>query len=335
MQILIAPTEDIVLGEKSALSADIADSLSTIEVYNTTGFNIGDFIIIDELGSEIAELKEISSISTANLTITFTSALMNSHNKDSSITKIRFDKRKFYRSTSENGTYTHLSSEGSPINIQVDQPEGTEFEDTNGISSYWYKATYYNSKTFTETSLDDAVASKAGDDEHYTSIYKIKNEAGFQNNAYIGSDLVDRYRYEAEAIIESSLASKYQMPFSSIPKILQHITTLYAAGLLLSKEYGVESDIDLSKSGESKITRAENLIQKIMDDQLVLVGVDGVTLQKKTDVLASCSNNYSSDVYNKGDLFNLNDENFKFTDPSDQLADSRRTSETSTSGFED
>ena len=192
MQILLAPTEDFVLSEKTAFSADEAAGETTLSVENTNAFSSDDFVIIDQLGSESSELRKISSVSTNSITLSVATKI--AHYKDAPIQVIRYDKRKFYRSTSENGSYSHLAAEGSPVDITPDQPEGTEFEDANGISSSWYKATYYNSVTMTETSLSDATATKAGDAEHYTSIYKIRCEAGFQNNDYIGSDLIDRYR---------------------------------------------------------------------------------------------------------------------------------------------
>jgi len=334
MQVLLAPTEDIVLREKTAFSANEAAAQTILSVYNPTGFTADDFVIIDELGAEIAELLQIASVDASANTITLTTGLSRAHAKDAPITKIRYNKRKFYRSSTKTGTYSPLTSEGSPILIQVDQPEGTEFEDSTGISTSWYKATYYNSSTGDETSSDDAVPTKAGDAEHYTSIYKIRVEAGFQNNAFIGSDLIDRYRYEAEAQAEGEVIGVYQLPFSSTPRLFQHIVTLLAAGLLISKEYGLESDIDVSKTGQSKIDRAEELLGKIKDGKIILIGEDSTELSKRTDVMASCSNEYNSDKVDTGELFNISDENFNMTDPSDPLASSRRSvQEEDTDGF--
>lgn len=325
MQILLAPTEDIILGEKTYFSADEAAGQTILSVENTQGFVAADYVVLDVLSSEIAELLKISSTSTN--TITLTTATIIAHAKDAPIQVIRYNQRKFYRSTTEDGTYTHLSSEGSPVNIQVDQPEGTEFEDSAGTSTSWYKATYYNSiAPGTESSLDDAVAVKAGDAEHYTSVYKIKVESGFQNNSYIGSDLVDRYRTEAEAQAEGAVIGIYQLPFSSTPKLFQHIITLLAAGNLLAKEYGMEADVEISKTGQRKIERAEELLEKIRNGTIILIGEDGTELGKRTDVMASCSNKYDSDIADQGEMFNVSDEKFNLTDPEDALASSKRSS---------
>lgn len=330
MQVLLAPLEDIALGEKTTFSADEAAGQTVLSVENPQGFSNNDYVVLDVISSEIAELLKVSSTSTNSITLA--TATVIAHAKDAPIQVVRYNQRKFYRSSTEDGTYSHLSSEGSPVDIQVDQPEGTEFEDSTGSSSSWYKATYYNSTTATESSLDDAVAVKAGDTEHYTSIFKIKTEAGFQNNSYIGSDLVDRYRTEAEAQAEGAVVGIYQLPFSSAPKLFQHIITLLAAGSLLAKEYGMEADVEVSKTGQRKIERAEELLEKIRDSKIILIGEDGSELLKRTDIMASGSNTYDEDIANRGELFNLEDEHFNLTDPEDPLSSSRRST-TKDTGF--
>ncbi len=326
MQVLLAPIEDVVLGEKTMFSSDEAAGQTVLSVTNPQGFAANKHVILDVIGSEKAELLKVSSTSTN--TITLTTATVIAHDKDAPIQLIRYDQRKFYRSTTETGTFAHLSAEGSPINIEVDNPEGTMLEDSTGTSTSWYKSTYFNTVTQSESALADAIAVKAGDADHYTSIYKIKVESGFQNNAYIGSDLVDRYRTEAEAQAEGAVIGLYSLPFSSTPKIFQHIVTLLAAGLLLSKEYGLESDVEVSKTGQRKIERAEELLEKIRDSKIRLVGEDGSEVDQRSGVMASSNNTYDEDIEDTGEMFNLSDEHFKLTDPTDPLADSRRSNVT-------
>jgi hypothetical protein len=93
---------------------------------------------------------------------------------------------------------------------------------------------------------------------------------------------------------------------------------------LLQKEYGIEANIDVMKTGQPKIVRAEELLQKIVDGKLLLVGTDGTIISKQSGTLASGSNTYDSTKKDKGELFNVSDENFEFTDPTDETADSAR-----------
>ena len=313
MQILCAPTEPVVLGEQTIFSAEETAGQITLSIENGQGFSVNDYVILGKPGSETAEIRQIASATALTIDVSVATSFL--HEKNESIQVIRYNQRKFYRCTTEDGTYVHLSTEGSPVSIGVDKPEGTEFEDSTGTSTSWYKCTYYNSHTGIESDLADAVAVKAGDAEHYTSIYKIKDEAGFKNNSYIGSDLIDRYRTEAEALSESMIAMTYQVPLTSAPRIFQHIVTLYSAGLLLLKEYSLENDADTTKNGQKKIDRAEELLQKIVDGDLILLSESNTELSKQTSNRASSSNEYDDAKTDKGEMFTLEDENFKMANP--------------------
>ena len=326
MQLLIAPTENIASGEKTKFSAEEAAGQTVLSVDNPQGFVANDYVVLGQIGSEVIEIVQITTTSTNSIT---TGATKFIHKLEEPITKLYFNKRKFYRSTTETGTYTHLSSEGSPVNIQVDQPEGTSFEDSTGSSTSWYKATYYNSTSGLETSTDDAIATKAGDGEAYTSIFKIRSESGFEENNFISSEIIARYRDEAQMQVDGVLAITYSLPLSTIPKLITHITTLLAAGLLLSKEYGVEADVDVSKTGQRKIDRAEALLQKLIDGTLLLVDSTGIVLSKNSSYRASGSNSYDSSIADKGELFNIRDESFKMTDPTEPTSSGDRISEDS------
>ena len=313
MNILVASLENMVLGEQTSFDAEETAGQTELTVINSQGFSANDYIILGTRGSETAEVRQISSTTATTITISVATSFL--HEKNESIQLIRYNQRKFYRSTTEDGTYTELTTEGSPVSITPDKPEGTEFEDSTGVSTSWYKVTYYNSYSGLESDIADSIATKASDSEHYTSIYKIKDEAGFKNNSYIESDLIDRYRTEAEALSESMIAMTYQVPLASAPRIFQHIVTLYSAGLLLLKEYSLENDADTTKNGQKKIDRAEELLQKIVDGNLILLSESNAELSKQSSNRASSSNEYNSDKYDKGELFTTSDENFRMADP--------------------
>jgi len=337
MQILTAPIEEYVLGEKTAFSADVAANVTALTIYNIQGFAANDYVVIGLIGYEKAELLKVASVSSPG-TITLTSGCKFAHLKDEPVQKILYDQRKFYKSATKTGTYTHLASAGSPVAIDVDHAEGNTFEDADGTATSYYKATYYNSTTVTETDIADSLPALAGDSDHYTSIYKIRCEAGFKDNPYVDSDIIDRYRLEAESEIDGYLAGAYQLPLTSIPKLIQQIATSLSAGLLLSKEYGIESDVDINKSGKSKIDRAEELLSKIQKGDIKLIDTTGSILSQNSAILASCSNEYDEDAYNKGELFTLEDENFRMADPEDGAGSTLRKIPinriTSTDGFE-
>src|SRR5690606_9306424 len=78
------------------------------------------------------------------------------HKAGEPVVVYRYNKRKFYGSLTKTGTFTELTDDGSPVDMQVDDPQGTRIEYT-GLEGYLYfKATYYNSETADETDVADA-----------------------------------------------------------------------------------------------------------------------------------------------------------------------------------
>jgi len=312
MQILVAPTETSILGELTCLDGDVSAGATSISVENAQGFDTNDYIVIERLGTEKAELKKIASIN--NQTITLSSALSFGHKDGIKVQKIYFNQRKFYSSTSKDGTYSLIS--GGVKDIEVDRPDGTFFEHAEGTSSTWYKATYYNETTGTETSLDDAVPCKGSQSDHYTSIYAIRRQAGLEEAYGIPDEVIADYREEAENEFESRIATVYSIPLSSKPKIGRQIVNLLAAGNLLIKEYGMEADIEISKSGARMIERANNLIEKIVEGKIKLIDDDGNLIGTQTTQDVSGSNEYVGPSWDTGELFNLGDEPLiRFKDP--------------------
>ena len=322
MQVLQATNENFIFGEKTELDSYVEKENVEIPVQSSKNFENGNFIVIGILGDESAEIIKIEDVVDDDVTsLILSEALKFNHKQGEPVEQIRYNKRKFYRASSKDGTYVQIKN--SPTNIEADSTY-TEVEDVNGTSSSWYKATYYNDHLLIETSLEDATPSKAGDTEHYTSINKIIEEAGFEDNNYINESIVSRYRDEAEAELNSAIAGIYDVPVMESSKLLQRITTLLAAGYLLKKEYAMEGNSDIGRSGDPKIERANQLIDKIREGEYALVGEEGAILKKGNEILASSSNDFSPSRVDRGEMFNLKDEHFKFTNPDDPLSDSRR-----------
>ena len=310
MQILSAPTEDSILTELTYLSDDVAAAANSISVTNPQGFVANDYIVVERVRSETAEVVKIASVTGSEITLS--TALNFLHKDGVRIQKILFNQRRFYRSTSETGSYTLLVTKS----IEVDRPDGTFYEDSTGTSTSWYKSTYYNSTTDVETTLADAVACKAAESEHYTSLWDIRKQAGFEDAFGIKDETIANYRDEAENEFEAAIVSVYTIPLVPKPKIVRQIINLLAAGNLLIKEYGMEADIEISKSGQRMLDRAYDLINKIVNKTLKLVDDDGDPLTLKTNTTEASTSNVYSSQSDRGELFNTGDEQFKFKDPS-------------------
>jgi len=312
MQILNAQTESNVLVELTYLNADVSSGGSSLTVENGDGFSTDDYIIIERLGAEQAELTKIATVS--GTTITLSSVLSFDHKDGIKVQKILYNQRYFYSCTTESGTFARISGGTNPKDIEVDRPDGTFFEHTDGTSATWYKATYYNEVTTIETSLDDAIAAQGSESNHYTSLYAVRKQSGFEDAFGISDEVISDYRAEAENEFESRIATIYSTPLSSKPKVGRQIVNLLAAGNLLIKEYGMESDIEISKSGARMLDRANELIEKIVDGTLKLIDDTGALIGKQDTLNASGSNEYG-DASDKGELFNTSSEIFKFKDP--------------------
>jgi hypothetical protein len=311
MQVLQAQIENSIITEISYLNGDISANTGTLIVDNAENLSTNDYLIIEKIGTEIAEIVKVAGV--IGQTITLSANTVFAHTDNTLVQKVLYNQRKFYRATSKTGVYSLLA--GGTKDIEVDRPEGTAFEDSVGLSTSWYKATYYNSTTLQETSLDDCTPSGGNDSDHYTSIYAIRKQAGLEESYGITEETISDYRDEAEGEFESRIAIVYSVPLTYKSKIVRQIVNLLAAGNLLIKEYGMEADIEISKSGARMLARANELIDKIVNGTLKLLDENGVLLGTIGTFMASCSNVYEGSNMDKGSMFNIGDEIFNFKDP--------------------
>lgn len=245
MKVLLAPTEDFIKRERTKLSADAAaGSGVTLNVLNSDGYAVNDYIVVGFEGSEQAEIAILTAVTGETLTAT----LKLSHKQDEPIVKYRYNKRKFYGSLSAGGSYAELTSSGSPALIGVDDPQGTILEYTGGEGYLFFKSTYFNSTTSEESNIADANEVNADETLRYCSLYAIRKQAGLTNNPYITDGIVETYRKRAENEVKSYLLSRYTLPLQSVsgvlivPAVIENVTTLLAAGYMDYQEFGKDGE---------------------------------------------------------------------------------------------
>ena len=129
------PNLFFVFSEITKFSADEAVGQTELSCDNASQFSADDYVMLGQVGNDTTEMNQISSVGSDLKTITLKSATKHVHAEGALITKMLFNQRKFYRSTTESGTYTHLTTEGSPVDIEVDGPSGTLLEDSTGTST--------------------------------------------------------------------------------------------------------------------------------------------------------------------------------------------------------
>src|SRR5690242_8483423 len=124
MKSLLAPTDEFIKLERSALTAAAtAGSNVTLTLADNNGFANGDFIVIGVEGSETAELQQINQAVTAGTSVRV-ATLRFAHVADEPVVKYRYNQRKFYGSLTATGSYAELTSSGSSVTIEVDDPQG-------------------------------------------------------------------------------------------------------------------------------------------------------------------------------------------------------------------
>ena len=274
MRTLLAPTEDFIKLERTVLNADVAaGSGVTLTLLNNDNLNQYDYIVIGYEGSESAELVQISAAVTPGLTVQAT--LVRSHKQNEPVVKYRYNKRKFYGSLTETGTYTELTAYGSPVTIQVSDPQGTYLEYTGSEGYEYFKATYYNTQDSRETDKADSDSVQGDQSTRYCSIYAIRVQAGLTNNPYITDGQVETYRKRAENEVNSYIISRYQLPLvnasgvSEVPWMIENITTLLAAGYMDYQEFGQDG------MGVKWLGEARSLLKKIQGGEQSLIDISG------------------------------------------------------------
>lgn len=156
---------DISENEITYLSADAAAGASSLTVQNTEGFTAGDYIVVGKYGVDQSELCKISTVS-GNSTITLTAVLKFSHSIDTPITFVKYNQYVVYSASSKTGSYSQV---GSATDIEVDS-DFSEFEDTSGSSSTWYKFRFYNSTSAQFSDYSDPVQGSGYTDDSVKAI---------------------------------------------------------------------------------------------------------------------------------------------------------------------
>lgn len=281
MKVLYAPTESFIKGQRTVLTAAVsAGSGVSIPVDNSSGFVVNGYVVVGQEGSDTAELVQVTSIPDATHLV---ATLALNHVLNEQVTAYAYNKRKFYGATVSGGSYTELTTYGSPVAIGVDDPQGTSLEYNGGEGYIYFKATYFNSQSDTETDIADATETLANESLRYTSIYAIRRQAGLIDNSFIDDGQIETYRKRAENEINSFIYQRYVLPLTNsttlateVPFIIENVCMLLAAGYADFREYGKEGE------GIKWLGEARGVLKAIQLGKQRLIGTDNEELVLKT-----------------------------------------------------
>lgn len=138
--------------QKTYLSATVSSGGATLTVKDITGFAVGDYIIIGEIGEESTELARLhTSTSPSGTTITLNANTAYSHGVDAPVYRIAFNQAEFSRSSTLTGTKSVLSTTA----ITPDR-EFTAYDDTSNSTGYGF-VRWKNSSTSSYSSYSSGV----------------------------------------------------------------------------------------------------------------------------------------------------------------------------------
>jgi hypothetical protein len=141
--------------EKSYLSNPYSVGTTAILVKNNNRFAASDRIMLGEMGNEATEIVTVSSVSADGNTMVIGATIF-AHSADDPVYQLPFDQVKFYRSTTgSTGAYSVISTQA----MDVDNADlQTHYDDTTGLSTYYYKFTFYHAISTVESAFSDIIA---------------------------------------------------------------------------------------------------------------------------------------------------------------------------------
>lgn len=300
---------DVAITERSEIRTDIAAGVITIPVQNASKFSTNKYLCIGQYGDETAELRKIIDTSEANRTVTIETATTYPHYQKDAVYQFLYNKRRFYRWNATISSWEHLSSEGSPKEIEVDNPQGTFFEDSEGTQSDKYKATYLNVVDNVETSpLDAQEIYGGGVSTDLISLFRIRYSAGFKENWSIEDSYIDQYRQDAQGEVWAALRTRYTFPLTKYSSFLRNIVRDLAVGFIWLDQYA-GNQVKIA-SAEERIKSARERLNGLANGTYTLYDEDTATDQVETGKGGGLSY-YPDDTTEDTDderMFKLSDE---------------------------
>ncbi len=142
-------TDDL---EKTYLTAAVSAGVTSLAVVNNDRFASNQRILVGEMGGEKSEVVTCSGVSGDTTLAVGTTAF--SHDGNAPVHVLRFDQAKIYRSTDGGSTYSLLTT----VDLDVDNAGlFTDYDDTTGLSTYYYKNTLYHSVSTLESAFSDPI----------------------------------------------------------------------------------------------------------------------------------------------------------------------------------
>ena len=171
----------------SNLTNNTAIGASTLPVQNINSFSASWAVQLGRTKEENAEIVVLGTATPSGTALALSGTARYAHNIDTPVYATKFDKIIFKRSTAgTSGTATAMTN--GTVTITPDS-EYTQFDDTTALSTYAYKAAYYNSVTV-EVSSDSDWITPTGFSFYSLAKLRQRSKDAIYNAGYIKSDEV-------------------------------------------------------------------------------------------------------------------------------------------------
>lgn len=117
----------------------------------------------------------------------------------------------------------------------------------------------------------------------YSTLAKIRDEAGFTGNDNVTDAKITSYQEAATSHIDGIIGRVYSLPLASTPALIELIERKLSAGHLLLDSYGEQSE-GTTLDGNAKVKWATDMLQMIEDGLVQLVDASGVTLSRADNI---------------------------------------------------
>lgn len=263
---------------QSQLILPVAAGDTTLKIANVDDFTTG-YVLIGTPGSNTAEILPAGSAS-AGTSISLLSPTILPHSQYDAVYALFGNQLKIYRAPNVDGSQPADSVFQANLiaTIAVDPNQATTvYTDATGGGGFWYKYTFFNQSSVSETLLASANAVRGSFTTNYCSIDEIREEAGFKYSTFIDDKTLDEHRQAAQDAINGSLDEFYQTPFQPpISDTIRRLTKRLAAGYARQAQYSQVSDP--TKNGDSMVKGAMDTLKLLQTKQEVIVNKAGQNL---------------------------------------------------------
>lgn len=118
---------------KTFLTVNTASGVTSLSVKNITSFANNQILVIGQFGNEGTEIAYVNGAPSGS-TLTLTTATTYPHSADSPVIVIDFDQVEFSHAVTTTGSKTVMST----VNMVVDSPDFTRYNDTTYTTGYYF-----------------------------------------------------------------------------------------------------------------------------------------------------------------------------------------------------